>query len=65
MLQEPPRTRKHNARARAAVFFAALATTIAVVAILAPVALDWNAPVAAVVLSVVSILGLAVLAYRG
>jgi hypothetical protein len=47
------------------VFFAALATTIAVVAILAPVALDWNAPVAAVVLSVVSILGLAVLVYRG
>jgi hypothetical protein len=47
------------------VFFAALATTIAVVAVLAPLALDGNAPAAAVVLSVVSILGLAVLVYRG
>jgi anti-sigma-K factor RskA len=76
MSQEPPRTREHNARARtlsekrrsawrAAVFFAALVTTIAVVAVLAPVALDGNAPAAAVVLSVVSILGLAVLARRG
>jgi anti-sigma-K factor RskA len=76
MSQEPPRTREHNARARtlsekrrsawrAAVFFAALVTTIAVVAVLAPVALDGNAPAAAVVLSVVSILGLAVLALRG
>jgi hypothetical protein len=45
--------------------FAALVTTIAVVAVLAPVALDWNAPAAAGVLSVVSILGLAVLAHRG
>jgi hypothetical protein len=50
---------------RAAVFFAALVTTIAVVAVLAPVALDWNAPAAAVVLSVVSIIGLAALAHRG
>jgi hypothetical protein len=63
---------------RAAVFFAALGTTIAVVAVLAPVALEGNAPAAAVVvalegnapaaavvLSVVSILGLAVLAHRG
>jgi hypothetical protein len=67
---------EHNAQARemserrrrgwrAAVFFAALVTTIAVVALLAPVALDWNAPAAAVVLSVVSILGLAVLAHWG
>ena len=75
MSREPPRTREHNARARAmserrrsgwraAVFFAALVTTIAVVSVLAPVALDWNAPAAAVVLSVVSILGLAVLARR-
>jgi hypothetical protein len=50
---------------RAAVFFVALVTTIAVVAVLAPVALDWNAPAAAVVLSVVSIIGLAALAHRG
>jgi hypothetical protein len=50
---------------RVVVFFAALVTTLAVVAVLAPVALDGNAPAAAVVLSVVSILGLAVLALRG
>jgi hypothetical protein len=50
---------------RAAVYFAALVTTIAVVAVLAPFALDGNAPAAAVVLSVVFILGLAVLALRG
>jgi anti-sigma-K factor RskA len=76
MSEEPPRTRAHNAAARAmserrrsgwrvVVFFAALVTTLAVVAVLAPVALDGNAPAAAVVLSVVSILGLAVLALRG
>jgi anti-sigma-K factor RskA len=50
---------------RAVVFFAALVTTLAVVAILAPAALDGNAPAVAVVLSVVSILGLAALAHRG
>jgi hypothetical protein len=50
---------------RAVVFFAALATTLAVVAVLAPAALDGNAPAVAVVLSVVSILGLAALAHRG
>jgi hypothetical protein len=50
---------------RAVVFFAALVTTLAVVAILAPAALDGNAPAIAVVLSVVSILGLAALAHRG
>jgi hypothetical protein len=64
---------QHNARAmserrrsgwRAAVYVAALVTTIAVVAVFAPVALGWNAPAAAVVLSVVFILGLAVLALR-
>jgi anti-sigma-K factor RskA len=76
MSEEPPRPREHNARARAtserrrsgwraAGFFAAVVTTLAVVAVLAPVALDGNAPAAAVVLSVVSILGLAVLALRG
>jgi hypothetical protein len=72
MSPEPPRTREHNVRARAmserrgaAVYFAVLVTTIAVVAVLAPVALDWNAPAAAVVLSAVSIVGLAVLAHRG
>ena len=76
MSHEPPRTREHNARARAmserrrggwraVVFFAAVVTTLAVVAVLAPAALNWNAPAAAVVLSVVSILGLAVLVYRG
>jgi hypothetical protein len=57
MLQQPPRT--------AVVFFAALATAIAVVAVLAPIALDVDAPAVAVVLSVVSIVGLAVLAHRG
>jgi anti-sigma-K factor RskA len=50
---------------RAVVFFAALVTTLAVVAILAPAALDGNAPAVAVVLSVVSILVLAALAHRG
>jgi anti-sigma-K factor RskA len=50
---------------RAVVFFAALVTTLAVVAVLAPAALDGNAPAVAVVLSVVSILGLAALAHRG
>jgi hypothetical protein len=50
---------------RVVVFFAALVTTLAVVAVLVPVALDGNAPAAAVVLSVVSILGLALLALRG
>jgi hypothetical protein len=50
---------------RAAAFFAALVSTIAVVAVLVPVVLDRSAPAAAVVLSVVSILGLAVLACRG
>jgi hypothetical protein len=50
---------------RVVVFFAALVTTLAVVAVLAPVALDGNAPAAAVMLSVVSILVLALLALRG
>jgi anti-sigma-K factor RskA len=76
MSDEQLRTREHNARARAmserrrsgwraVVFFTALVTTLAVVAVLAPAALDGNAPAVAVVLSIVSILGLAALAHRG